>query len=619
MLDVRANALQGKNNDMGHTKSSHFDADRDFYLGVPNCDRSVVLYGDYTSDICRRLRDILRRIADRREGKLIYIYRQYPQTGNVDADRASLAAIAAGQQGKFWEMHQVLFRRGQTFAENDIEDLAQEIELDMAQFERDLTSDSVKTHLAKDCELAKAANVARTPTLFIEGEPYFGAWDELSIMDAIEQPLGYRAERASERFFGWAASGGLLLILATLSALIVANTGLHEIYEKLRLTVFALEFGDARFGLPVEQWINDCLMTVFFLIVGIEIKREVVSGDLSDLSSAMLPIIGAIGGMIAPALIYTAFTLNGPAAHGWGVPMATDIAFTLGLMAVLGRRVPNSLKIFVAALAIADDLGAIVVIALFYGDGLHVMPMLGALGCIAAMALMGRARVYALTPYLILGLILWGFIHTSGLHATLAGVLTAMLIPARQPANVAEVAAQAAVIADAAEPDDTPAGDGIGDFAVNAMENAIARLREPGRHLQHALERWTNFLILPLFAFVNTGVLLVGSNFLPLAPEALGVMLGLMIGKPLGIVLACWCAIRLGWAQLSSEISWPQFVGAGFLAGVGFTMSIFIATAAFDGPQLATIKLAILLGSTASATIGMSILVLASRAANRVG
>jgi len=317
--------------------------------------------------------------------------------------------------------------------------------------------------------------------------------------------------------------------------------------------------------------------------------------------------------MVVPAVIYTAFTLGGPAAHGWGIPIATDIAFTLGLMALLGRRVPNSLKIFVAALAIADDLGAIVVIALFYGHGLHVAPMLGALGCIILMALLGRARVYALLPYLILGVILWMFVHASGLHATLAGVLTAMLIPTRRPANITEVAAQATVIATAMEPDDAPPPDGIGEYAVIALENAITRLREPGHHLQHAMENWTNFLILPLFAFFNTGVLLIGSNFTPLAPEALGVMLGLVIGKPLGIIMACWVAIRLGWAQLSSEISWQQFIGAGCLAGVGFTMSIFIATAALEGAQLNTIKLAIFLGSFASAVIGLVILVYAEK------
>lgn len=587
-----------------------FDPGRDFYLGEAECNRTVILYGDYTSIACMRLRDILRRIADRHEGKIVYVYRQYPQYGNAEAERVARAAIAAGEQKKFWEMHQVLFQRGQKFTENDIRQLAEGINLDLCQFERDLRSESTKAHLSEDRESAEKAGVVRTPSLFIDGESYLGTWDELSIMEVVERPLGFRVERASQRFLGWAASGGVVLVLATLIALIVANTGLLEAYEFLRQAEFALVFGNYRFSLPVVAWINDGLMTVFFLIVGIEIKRELVSGDLSDFSSAMLPLIGAFGGMVVPALIYTAFNLGGPAAHGWGVPIATDIAFTLGLMALLGRRVPNSLKVFVAALAIADDLGAIIIIALFYGQGLHIIPLISALICILAMAALSRGRVYALAPYLILGTLLWIFIHASGLHATLAGVMTAMLIPARRPANVMEVVAQATVIADTTQPEDKPTPDNIGEYAVSALENAIARLREPSHRLRRALENWTNFLILPLFAFFNTGVPLFGSNFAPLAPETIGVVLGLAIGKPLGIFTVCWFAIRMGWAHLSSDISWLQLIGAGCLTGVGFTMSIFIATSAFEGPQLDAIKLAIFSGSVLSALVGVSVLVL---------
>lgn len=602
---------------MTHAMKTYFDGERDFHLGEPDCEQAIILYGDYTSNACRRLRDILRRIAGRQETKNVYIYRQYPQSGNADAKRAARAAIAAGKQGKFWDMHQVLFRRGQTFKPEDIRDLAEEIDLDIEQFEYDLRSDSIEAHLAEDRESAEMAGVRHTPTLFIDGEHYHGAWDELSILESIERPLGFRVERASQRFFGWAVSGGLFLVLATLAALLVANTGLHDAYETVRQTAFALEFGDSRFALPLEAWINEGLMTIFFLIVGIEIKRELVSGELSDLSSAMLPIVGAIGGMVVPALIYAALNLGGPAAHGWGVPMATDIAFTLALLALLGRRVPNSLKIFVAALAIADDFGAIVMIALFYGHGLHVAPMIGALGCIVLMAALGRARVYALAPYLIFGVLLWVFVYASGLHATLAGVLTAMLIPARRSANVGEVAAQAMMIADTNELDGVSSRDNSGESAISALENAFTRLRTPGNHLQHALENWTYFLILPLFAFFNTGVMLTASNFTPFAPETLGVILGLVIGKPLGIITACWVAVRLNWAQLSSEISWQQFLGAGCLAGVGFTMSIFIADAAFVGTQLSAVKLAVFLGSVVSALIGTAILVLARDSASR--
>lgn len=586
-----------------------FDPERDFYIGRSNCRREVILYGDYTSPVCRRLRDILRRIAEHLSEHVVYVYRQFPGAGSVTAERAARAAIAAGLQGKFWEMHQALFQRGQSLDLEDILRLAGKIGLNKKTFECDLGSRAVTTHLAKDRRAAEEAGISQTPTLLIEGRRYVGSWDELSILDAIEQPLGYRVERASQRFFGWASSGGLVLVLASLAALLIANLGYSDAYQAISDTSFSIAFGEVSFALSLQDWINDGLMTIFFLIVGIEIKRELISGDLSELSNAMLPIIGALGGMAIPAVIYATLNWNGPAAHGWGVPMATDIAFTVGLMALLGRRVPNSLKIFVSALAIADDLGAIVVIALFYGDGLHLQPMAGAVACLVAMATLNRVRVYRLAPYLILGVVLWAFILDSGLHATLAGVLTAAMIPSRRPANLGEVAAQATMIARNAEQ-----GGKASSRAVRLLENASARIREPSHHLQRALENWTNFLILPFFAFFNTGVVLSGSNFSLLSPEVIGVVLGLTLGKPLGIFVACWIATRMGWAQLSSEISWSALIGAACLAGVGFTMSVFIATAAFTGPELASIKLAVLLASSASALVGITILYAAADA-----
>lgn len=594
------------------------DPERDFHLGRADSGREVVLYGEYTSPACRRLRDILRRIAERLSDRIVYVYRQFPEPGDATAERAARAAIAAGQQGRFWEMHQALFQRGQGLSAGEIRELADQIGLEADRFTREMESEEVEAHLARDRQSAQTAGVTRTPTLLIEGRPYLGSWDELSILEAIERPLGFRVERASQRFFGWAASGGFVLVLASLAALIAVNTGFADLYETLTGMPFALMLGDAVFSLSLKDWINDGLMTVFFLIVGIEIKRELVSGELSSLSNAMLPIIGAIGGMVVPAGIYLLLNWGEPTQHGWGVPMATDIAFTIGLMALLGRRVPNSLRIFVSALAIADDLGAIVVIALFYGHGLHFAPLAAGVACLVVMALLNRARVYRLAPYLVLGVLLWALVHASGLHATLAGVLTAAMIPSRPAAKLGEVAAQAKVIADTTERDAAdPESEADTGRALGILENAIAQMREPGHHLQRALENWTNFLILPLFAFFNTGILLAGSAFSPFAPQVSGVILGLVVGKPLGIFAACWIATRLGWARLSSEISWLALLGAACLAGVGFTMSIFIATAAFSGPALSSVKLAVLLASTVSALLGIAILQAAGRASAR--
>lgn len=593
-----------------------FDPARDYHLGQAGAGRVMMLYGDYSSEACRRLRDILSRIAGRLQRQVVFVYRQCPAPGNAEAELAARAALAAGAQGRFWDMHARLYGRGQGHDRAAIAALAGDLGLDAARFAADMDSADITDRLTYDRDAASSDGMLTVPRLYIDGEPYHGAWDELAILEAVERPLGVRVEDARQRFFSWAAAGGFVLVMATLLALLVANIGYHGAYEAFRMTPLALAFGEAVFAMPLETWINDGLMAVFFLIVGIEIKREIVSGELSDLGSAMLPIMGAVGGMAVPAAIYVALNAGGAAVHGWGVPMATDIAFTLGLMALLGRRVPNSLKVFVSALAIADDLGAIVVIALFYGHGFHLQPALGALACLAVMGVMSRGRVYSLTPYLILGVVLWAMIHASGLHATLAGVLTAAMIPSRPSANMTGVATQATEVFRAAIDDEDTGHRRVPPAAFAMLENALLRLREPGVHLQHALENWTSFLILPLFAFFNTGVLVVGSAFSPLEPASLGVIVGLAVGKPLGIVLTCWVAVSLGWARLSAEISWRQLLGAGCLAGVGFTMSIFIATAAFDGAQLESVKLSVLIGSVISAGLGMTIL---SRAPRRAG
>ena len=586
------------------TDLAPFDPERDAHLGAPGAAVTMIAYGDYADPFSRPLRDVLRRVADRLAGRAVFVYRHRPAPGDGDAERAARAAVAARRQGRFWDVHAALYERGRGFSEAELRDLATEQGLDAARFMADLDAPETAARVEEDRRSAEAAGVEHTPALFIDGRRYEGAWDETSIQEAVERPLGLRLRGARERFFAWAASSGLVLVLATLAALAVVNLGGHDAYERLREAPLGLTFGAAAFALPLEVWINDGLMALFFLIVGVEIKREVVSGELSSPRDAALPVIGALGGMAVPAGIYAAINWGGPTAQGWGVPMATDIAFTLGLMALLGRRVPAALKVFVSALAIADDLGAILVIALFYAEGFDAGAALGAGAVLLAMLVLNRGRVYALAPYLILGVVLWACVFASGLHATLAGVLTAVLIPSRPKANPEGVAAQTVAVLHA----ETRGQGGVGDRALAVLGEALGRLREPGTHLQHRLEGWTNYLVLPLFAFFNTGIPIVGSSFSPAAPESLGVMAGLVLGKPLGIVAACWLAVRFGVARLSSEIAWPQMIGAGCLAGVGFTMSIFIATAAFEGEQLEAVKLAVLLGSTAAALLGMAVL-----------
>lgn len=596
---------------MAYTLSRAYDPETDHCLAGTGAPVMMVSFVDYTDPASRRIRDLLIRTARRFGTDGVGLAVRFLPGPDNGAEIAARAAIAACAQGKLLEMHRALFSRPPSYTQAIVEIIADALELDMDRFRADMASEATTARLADD-RASFAGGPPEAPLLFIGGRHYTDPWDEDALIEAVQQPLGTRIRLTSNDFFHWAASAGMVLILATVAALIVANIGLHEAYEAIRHTYFGFTFGEASFKLSIEHWINDGLMALFFLLVGIEIKRELIDGELSDPSRAALPFIGAIGGMAVPAVIYVAVNWGSDTIGGWGVPMATDIAFTLGILALLGDRVPTSLKVFISALAIVDDLGAIIVIALFYGHGFHLTEFILAGVTFALMIGLNLARVYARLPYLILGVALWYFTYESGLHATLAGVLTAAAIPARKAASVEGVAAQTQMIFES-EMKANPAA--IGDAAVARLQTAIDRLREPGFHLQHRLEGWSNFLILPLFAFFNTGILLLGSSFSPTEPASLGVILGLYVGKPLGIVLICWLAVRLGLARLSAEISWLQMIGAGFLAGVGFTMSIFIGSSAFTGEALEAVKLAILIASVAAAVTGATILAMAG--ANR--
>ncbi len=594
---------------------NNFDPLLDHYLGSAEAKVVVVEYGDYTCPECRQVRDILLRLSNRLGEQMAFVYRHF--VGDEDSRLVAQAAEAASLQNKFWEMHRKLFDRDAEFDELHLIEDAVEVGLDVERFKRDLHSEAVKKRVQEDFDDAIKSGARETPTLFIDGRAYRGSWDELSITEAIEKPLGVRVRIAAYGFINWAASVGFTLIFATLAALLFVNFGGFEVYERFLNTPFSIGFGTSSFALPIQIWVNDGLMAIFFLLVGIEIKREILTGELSTIRKASLPVIAAIGGMVVPALVYVFFNWNLPTVNGWGVPMATDIAFTLGLMALLGKRVPSSLKVFVSALAVADDLGAIIIIALFYSSGLHYEAFIYTGIIIAILIGLNRSRIYSRTPYFVLGILLWFFVHESGLHATLAGILLAALIPARKTANVADFAAQTSAILkhelnSKSETEKKNKNREISSFSILSLKNAFDRLRDPGSHVEYGLQHWTNYLILPLFAFFNTGILLTGSSLSITQPQNLGIILALVLGKPLGIFLLSWLFVKAGLASLSNELSWLQVLGAGCLAGVGFTMSIFIANAAFTQNLLNGVKLSILIASILSAVLGMTILYLES-------
>ncbi|WP_305824242.1 Na+/H+ antiporter NhaA [Massilia brevitalea] len=358
-------------------------------------------------------------------------------------------------------------------------------------------------------------------------------------------------------------AGGIILILCTLVSLLLANSALGPAYLGFWHGYVA--------GLSIEHWVNDALMAIFFLLIGLELKRELYNGELSDLRNAMLPILGAVGGIAIPALIH--FLLNGgtPTQAGIGIPMATDIAFALGVLSLLGNRVPASLKVFLAALAVMDDLGAIIVIAVFYTTQLSFAWLFAALGVFAALFLMKRMlRVMALLPYLLGGALMWYCMLQSGVHATIAGVLLAFAIP------------------------------------YSAIEDDA---ESPSHRLEHVLHKPVAFLILPVFALANTGIV-IGAGWAQelLSANSLGILLGLGIGKPVGIVLVTFVAVAAGVCRLPLDLAWRHILGAGLLGGIGFTMSIFITNLAFAGQAEAinASKMAILLASFGAGVVGFA-------------
>jgi NhaA family Na+:H+ antiporter len=373
-------------------------------------------------------------------------------------------------------------------------------------------------------------------------------------------------------FLSGQASAGLVLMGAAVLALVIANGAMARDYAE----VLELHLGP----LSLLHWINDGLMAVFFLLVGLEIKREFLDGRLSSRRRRMLPGIAALGGMAVPALVYLSLNSgDGGAPHGWAVPTATDIAFALGVLALLGRRVPVSLRIFLTALAIMDDLGAVAIIALFYSGELALGWAAGALGVLVALFALNRLGVARLAPYLLLGVPLWACTLVSGVHATIAGVLLAMVIPLRVSRG---------------KPDDS---------------------HSPLHRLEHRLQFWVAYLVVPIFGLANAGVSLAGIGWSDLfAPVALGTAAGLFVGKQAGVFAATWLAIRLRLADVPEDATMLQVYGVALLCGIGFTMSLFIGLLAFDDPALqASVKLGVLAGSIASGVCGVGVLLFASR------
>ena len=430
-----------------------------------------------------------------------------------------------------------------------------------------------------------------------------------------------------QRFMEREAGSGIVLLIAAIAAFALANSPLSHAFSEFWKTRFVVGLEGFHYDKSFHHWINDALMAVFFFVVGLEIKRSLVLGELASVRRAALPFVAAVGGMVVPAGLYLLFNSDGEAARGWGIPMATDIAFSLGVLALLGTRAPLSLKVFLTAFAIVDDIGAITVIAIFYTETISWANLGAGLGLLIFLVALNVSGVTNSLVYLAISIMVWIAFFESGVHATISGVLIAMTIPLKVRIDTQQFVQRGRALMDIFE-NEGPSTTRRGHYALTTsrqrgvleeLEDASREVESPLQRIEHILHPWVAFVIIPIFALANAGVSVgdVGLEGLT-APVTLGIIAGLVIGKPVGIVFFSWVAVRLGIAAIPRDIGWLQILGASLLGGIGFTMSIFITGLAFaDESLIAQAKLAILLASLVAGVAGYLILRYSRRIQNR--
>ena len=585
-------------------------------------DRAVVVVGyqDFLCPYCRRLRQVFRRLYEALGDRLVYVFRHFPnERANPGAELAARASEAAARQGRFFEMHDKIFDRTLPIGKAELIEMARAIGLDIDEFERDLQSDEVRRRVERDQREGHRNGVTGTPTLFVDGVRYDGAWDFYSMLEALERPVAARLHRSARVFASLPTSTGLVLLLAAALAIICANSPLAPIYQSLMNARVSVGAAGSTLSLSLRDWFAEGLLSVFFLLVGLEIRRELTTGTLTNWRAALLPVFAAVGGVLTPALVYLAIN-RGPAALGWPIPTATDVAFTLGLLAVLGDRVPIGLRVFVAALAVVDDILSVLNLAIFYPRSFTPSYSVAVLGCLVVLFAFNRARVYATWPYVAAGVALWLSLHSLGVHAALAGVLLAMFLPTRPAPRATPLLAQAATALAALEHAESEARregldesrlerEPIWEWAARNLSAASARFLSPAERIERALAPWSAYVILPVFAFSATGVRVTTEFTSPEAPGIFaGVVLGLVLGKPLGILLASGLAMAARLAVAPEGVTRRDFVGAACLCGIGDTLALLMADRAFSPDDAAVAKLAVLTGSAIAAIVGILVL-----------
>ena len=586
------------------------DTSRDHVLGPLDAELTLVEYGSYACTPCHVVHEVVEALRNRFGDRLRYVYRHFPVNENPEAQRAAvLAEYLSEATGRFWEVHEILMERGTALSRSDLVRVRHDFDLSGKDSEAGTAFMAAEARVREDIASAERSGARVAPTFYINGRRYSGTWDESSLADALLAPLGHRIQSAAFKFVRWGPASGLLLGFATLLALVLSNSALAPTFARFWETPLGLQWGAQTFSHSVLHWVNHGLLTIFFFVVGLEIKREFTVGHLATLRSGALPVIAAIGGIALPAIIYASIAPP-HLRHGWGIPIGTDTAFAVALIVLLGTRVPIELRVFLTAAVIIDDIVAILVIALFYTGSLDTGSLLAGGITTAVLLAINRAGVYRALPYAVLGIILWFFLHEAGLHATLAGVILAVMIPARPPANLKALLSQAAT---AIRLEDDHEGEamrvGPSEPTMRKLDAIHERIESPADKLLRTVEPWSSYVVLPIFALANAGVawspgVLEGHGRLMFA-----IALGLVFGKPIGIIVAAWLAVRSGVAAKPEAYSWRQLCGAGALGGIGFTMSLFIAGIAFtDQGDYAAAKIAIFLASLVAGGAGVLIL-----------
>lgn len=594
-----------------HRLSTPVDPLRDHILGNPDAEITLVEYGSYACPYCHAAHETIADLRDRFGDRVRYVFRHLPIADAGNARRAAeLAEYASATSDQFWPVHDALMKRGPEFSASDFDSVADKFQLPPQSAWTSAARGAAEARVRDDVESARSSGVIITPTFFINGRRYEGPWDTNSLAESMQGTLNHRIQAAAVDFVRWGPSAGFLLLFMTIAAVVLMNSPFASAFESFWKTSLGVQFGSAGFNLSLLDWVNHGLLSVFFLVVGLEIKREFTVGRLANARAAALPVAASIGGIVVPALIYLLVAPRALSA-GWGIPIGTDTAFAVALIVLMRDRVPVELRVFLTAAVIVDDVVAIAVIALFYSGAINIAFLAAAAG--ATLLLMGLNRwgVHRPLPYAVLGIVLWICLHEAGLHATLAGVIMAIVTPTRPPANLHVLMAQAEAVIQA---ETRRAGGGIlrhgpSAPAMHALDVIYGRIESPADKLLRTIEPWSSYLVLPVFAAANAGVAWSSQVFHGRGQLMLAIVLALVIGKAVGIVGAAWAAVRFRLAIKPDEYSWRQLCGAGALGGIGFTMSLFIAREAFSvEADFAAAKIAIFIASLIAGVLGTAIL-----------